>query len=143
MEYFGRFQLLKRLGRGAYGEVYWAYDPQLDRDVALKRPRERRMSPEELARFTTEAQAAAQLKHPCIVRVYEVGEVDGRPYIASEYILGTDLAALAKAEKDQNRLLSPRDIAVVCSSVRGVARRSRGGDCASGLEAREHSGASG
>lgn len=46
IEAFGRFQLLKRLGGGAYGEVFWAYDPQLDRDVAIKRPHQRRLPPE-------------------------------------------------------------------------------------------------
>ena len=117
IEVFGRFRLLKRLGSGAFGEVFWAYDPQLDRDVAIKRPHKRRMSSEALARFNTEAQAAAQLRHPCIVGTYEVDEVDGRPYIASEYILGTDLAARANAQKDQNRLLPPRDIALLCAQV--------------------------
>ena len=48
IEVFGRFQLLKRLGGGAYGEVFWAYDPQLDRDVAIKRPHQWRL-PAELA----------------------------------------------------------------------------------------------
>ena len=117
IEAFGRFQLLKRLGGGAYGEVFWAYDPQLDRDVAIKRPHQRRLPAELAERFAREARSAAQLQHRNIVGTYEVGEVDGRPYIASEYILGTDLAALVKAEKDQNRLLPPRDIAQLCAQV--------------------------
>ena len=117
MEVFGRFQLLKRLGGGAYGEVFWAYDPKLDRDVAIKRPHQRRLPTELAERFAREARAAAQLQHRHIVGTYEVGEVDGRPYIASEYIIGTDLAARAKAEKDQNRLLPPRDIALLCAQV--------------------------
>ena len=115
IEYFGRFQLLKRLGRGAYGEVFWAYDSKLDRDVAIKRPHQRRLREELAERFAREARAAAQHRH--IVGTYEVGDVDGWPYIASEYIIGTDLAALAKAEKDQNRLLPPRDIALLCAQV--------------------------
>lgn len=117
IEAFGRFQLLKRLGGGAYGEVFWAYDPQLDRDVAIKRPHQRRLPPELAERFAREARSAAQLQHRHIVGTYEVGEVDGRPYIASEYILGTDLAARANAQKDQNRLLPPRDIALLCAQV--------------------------
>ena len=117
IEAFGRFQLLKRLGGGAYGEVFWAYDPQLDRDVAIKRPHQRRLPQELDERFAREARSAAQLQHRNIVGTYEVGEVDGRPYIASEYILGTDLAALAYAHKDQNRLLPPRDIAQLCAQV--------------------------
>ena len=117
IEAFGRFQLLKRLGGGAYGEVFWAYDPQLDRDLAIKRPHQRRLPAELAERFAREARSAAQLQHRHIVGTYEVGEVDGRPYIASEYILGTDLAALANAQKDQNRLLPPRDIAQLCAQV--------------------------
>ena len=118
IEAFGRFQLLKRLGGGAYGEVFWAYDPQLDRDVAIKRPHQRRLPAELAERFAREARSAAQLQHRHIVGTYEVGEVDGRPYIASEYILGTDLAALANVQKDQNRLLPPRDIAQLCAQVK-------------------------
>ena len=63
IEAFGRFQLLKRLGGGAYGEVFWAYDPQLDRDVAIKRPHQRRLPPELAERFAREARSAAQLQH--------------------------------------------------------------------------------
>ncbi len=74
IEAFGRFQLLKRLGGGAYGEVFWAYDPQLDRDVAIKRPHQRRLPPELAERFAREARSAAQLKHRHIVGTYEVGE---------------------------------------------------------------------
>ncbi|MBC7819387.1 MAG: hypothetical protein IAG10_21085, partial [Planctomycetaceae bacterium] len=54
IEAFGRFQLLKRLGSGAYGEVFWAYDPQLDRDVAIKRPHQRRLPAELAERFARE-----------------------------------------------------------------------------------------
>ena len=85
--------------------------------MAIKRPHQRRLPAELAERFAREARAAAQLQHRHIVGTYEVGEVDGRPYIASEYILGTDLAARAKAEKDQNRLLPPRDIALLCAQV--------------------------
>ena len=85
--------------------------------MAIKRPHQRRLPAELAERFAREARAAAQLQHRHIVGTYEVGEVDGRPYIASEYIVGTDLAARAKAEKDQNRLLPPRDIALLCAQV--------------------------
>ncbi len=117
IEAFGAFPTAQAAGGGAYGEVFWAYDPQLDRDVAIKRPHQRRLPPELAERFAREARSAAQLQHRHIVGTYEVGEVDGRPYIASEYILGTDLAARANAQKDQNRLLPPRDIALLCAQV--------------------------
>ena len=125
-ELFGRFQLLERLGGGNFGEVFRSYDPSLDRVVALKRPH-RRTPPrnekeanqlaEEARRFKIEAQAAAQLKHPHIVGVYEVGEVEGRPYFTAEYIRGIDLAKLIAGEKEAGRLLSVRQIAQLCGQV--------------------------
>src|SRR5207244_5031760 len=72
----GRFTILRELGRGAFGVVYQAHDPQLGRDVALKVPRpEALASPELRERFVREARAAAGLDHPNLVAVYEAGEV--------------------------------------------------------------------
>ena len=73
----GRFQLRERLGDGSFGQVYLAYDPRLDRDVALKvlklsDPNERVME-----RFFREARAAARLNHPNIAAVYDAGHDDG------------------------------------------------------------------
>ena len=117
IENFGRFQLLKKLGSGSYGEVFRAYDPNLDQDVAIKRPHARHMSPEEVERFLREAQAAVQLKHPHIVDVYEANEVDGRPYIASEYTVGIDLAKLIVGERGHNRIIPFRQSAQLCGQI--------------------------
>ncbi|MFO0954398.1 MAG: serine/threonine-protein kinase, partial [Isosphaeraceae bacterium] len=87
---FGRFELFYPVGEGAFGTVYKAHDPRLDRFVALKVPR--LGSAAERDQFYAEARAAARLRHPSIVTVYEVDEVAGTPYIASDFIDGPTLA---------------------------------------------------
>lgn len=91
---FGRYQLSTRIGSGGMGEVYKAYDPTLDRWVALKilYPGD----PRRIARFFQEARAQARVKHPHICPVFEVGEEKGRPYIAMQYIEGKTLDEMAK-----------------------------------------------
>ncbi len=87
----GRFELLGCLGQGSFGVVWKAKDEQLDRIVALKRPHRECLAPEEVESFLREARAAAQLQHPNIVRVHEVGIHENRPYIISEFIDGITL----------------------------------------------------
>ncbi|MBI3464882.1 MAG: protein kinase, partial [Planctomycetes bacterium] len=89
----GRFQIRERLGAGAFGTVYRAYDPQLEREVALKVPQAGRVvTAEARERFLREAKAAAQLRHPHIVPVYEAGSDGTHSYIASAFIEGRTLA---------------------------------------------------
>ena len=87
-----RFQIRSQLGKGAFGTVYLAHDPILDRDVALKVPRASVLaSPKARTRFLREPKAAAQLRHPHIVPVYDAG-IDGDDYyIAAAYIEGRTL----------------------------------------------------
>jgi WD40 repeat protein/serine/threonine protein kinase len=93
----GRFQIRHELGRGGFGVVFLAYDPRLDRDVALKVPRaDALISPELRERFHREARAAAGLDHPNLVAVYEAGEVGPICYIAEAYCPGITLAAWLK-----------------------------------------------
>src|SRR4029077_7160960 len=78
----GKFDLLDTVGQGAFGTVYKARDPQLDRTVAIKVPRAGNLAgPQELDRFLREARSVAQLHHPSIVTVHEVGQHDGVPYL--------------------------------------------------------------
>jgi WD40 repeat protein/tRNA A-37 threonylcarbamoyl transferase component Bud32 len=89
----GRFHLRQRLGAGAFAGVYRAYDPQLDREVALKLPHPGTLdSPARVERFLREAKAAANLRHPNIVPLYESGRDGERYFIASAFIEGTTLA---------------------------------------------------
>ena len=91
----GRFEIAELLGRGAFGEVYKAHDPKLDRDVALKIPRADTFATrEEEERFVREARSCARLVHPGIVQVHEVARDGNLPYIVSDYVEGLTLADL-------------------------------------------------
>ena len=86
----GPYEVRNRLGKGGMGVVYLAYDPALDRLVAVKVLRE--LDEDIRRRFLKEAKFAARVQHPNIVSIYGVGEHEGSPYIAMEYIAGQTLA---------------------------------------------------
>lgn len=89
---FGKCQLLRFLGKGGMGSVYLAEHLFLRRRVAIKiLSRDLSADPEETARFEREAVAAARLDHENIVRIYDVDEERGRPFIVMEYVEGEDL----------------------------------------------------
>lgn len=87
----GHYRLLDKLGQVAFGTVWKAYDTELDRTIALKIPRSDRLGGEDAEKFLREARAAAQVRQPNIVSVYEVIREDGRIYIASDLVEGASL----------------------------------------------------
>jgi len=90
----GAYEVVSLLGAGGMGEVYRARDARLGRDVALKvLPAGLSADPERLHRFEREARAAAALNHPNILAVYDIGTLDGTPYIVSELLEGETLRA--------------------------------------------------
>jgi eukaryotic-like serine/threonine-protein kinase len=86
---YGRYEIIKKIGKGGMGVVYQAHDPQIDRPVALKVLRADRVVSEDfVSRFLKEAKFIGRLSHPNIVTVYDVGRDHGTIYIAMEYLQG-------------------------------------------------------
>jgi len=94
-----RYRILARLGAGGMGVVYRAHDAQLDREVALKLLRVGEDGTEGRSRMLREAKAAAKIRHPNVVTVYDAGEVFGRVFIAMELIDGITLKAYFRGRK--------------------------------------------
>ncbi|MCA9683873.1 MAG: serine/threonine protein kinase, partial [Myxococcales bacterium] len=92
----GRYVLLRRLGAGGMGVVWAAWDPDLDREVAIKLLHRGPVNDKARSRLLREAQALARITHPNIVSVYDVGIVEQRVFVAMEYVRGQTLRALFK-----------------------------------------------
>jgi hypothetical protein len=129
---FGRYEILRELGRGAMGAVYLGRDPKINRKVAVKTMDYSEVAPEELGdvkeRFFREAQAAGQLTHPNIVAIYDAGEEHDVAYIAMELLIGETLNRHCRASDllplaDILRIISEVTIALDYAHSRGVVHR--------------------
>lgn len=120
----GRFTLIERIGEGGAGMVWAAYDPRLDRKVALKLLRARGgLATSATERLVREAQVAGRLSHPNIVSVFEVGEYESSAYLAMEYIDGPNLAGwLEDVEASEQGVID-----VFTQAGRGLAEAHRNG----------------
>ncbi len=108
------YKVIEKIGQGGMGVVYLAQDTKLDRNVALKfLPEELQQDTTARKRFLREAKSAAALDHPYICHIHEVGEVEGKSFIAMEYIQGVTLRE--KLEEDplpvKNALATATEIA--------------------------------
>jgi serine/threonine protein kinase len=112
------YAIERELGRGGMGTVFLARQLSLDRPVALKVMSKRwATDPVFVARFTREAFAAAQLSHPNIVQIHDIGEVDGARFFSMEYVRGNSLADLVKA---QGKLDPETAVGYVLQAARGL-----------------------
>lgn len=104
-EQIGRYRVVEEIASGAQGTVYRAIDPDVDRTVALKvlHP-EMARDPQYVERFRREARIVASIDHPSVCWIYEVGEVDGRHFIAMEY-LPASLAVNLRYDEDERRAI--------------------------------------
>ncbi len=114
VETIGHFETVEHLGTGGFGTVWKARDTELDRTVALKVPRKGQLSAIETEYFFREARAAAQLRHPNIVTVHEVGREGDDVYIVSDFIAGRSLGDQLSAEP-----MSFREAAELCVKIAG------------------------
>jgi eukaryotic-like serine/threonine-protein kinase len=116
----GHYRIVSKLGAGAMGEVYLASDTRLDRKVALKiLPPAFAEDADRMNRFVREAKSASGLNHPNIITIYEIGEIEGTHFIATEFIDGKTLGDYAKANRlDYKEIL---EIAIQVASALQIA----------------------
>jgi serine/threonine protein kinase len=111
----GRYEVVAELGAGAMGTVYRGRDKVLDRDVAIKVPKLENADArtQMLQRFYREARAVARLNHPSICPIYDVGEIDGKVFIAMGFVKGSTLDSVV----GKGRVLSPREAATLIQKI--------------------------
>jgi tetratricopeptide (TPR) repeat protein len=122
------YEILSELGRGGMGVVYKARQTPLKRLVALKVIATGVWAgPSEVARFRAEAEAVAQLQHPNIVQIHEIGEHDGRPFFSLEYVAGGSLAqhldGTPLPPRDAAELVRTLALAIQAAHQRGIVHR--------------------
>jgi len=126
---FGRYRIIRALGRGGMGAVYLAEDSQLKRQVAIKTPRfDDDPSGEMLSRFYREAHLAATLRHANICPVYDVGQIDGKHFISMAYIEGRPLSSFTRPDKLQPerqvlKVIQKLALALEAAHAKGIIHR--------------------
>ena len=126
----GRYRIVKQIGRGGMADVYLAKDLILDgEEVAVKVLRTNyQTDPIAVARFQREARAMADLDHPHIVRITDIGEEDGQQYLAMEYVAGLDLKRYIKehyplSDEEAVRIMGQILLAMRLAHTRGIVHR--------------------
>lgn len=121
-ERFGRYELVRLMGRGGMGEIWAARDTLLDRPVVIKRLRSHLSdNPAFVDMFLDEAQAAAKLAHPNVVKIYDLGMLDGTYFMAMERLYGWDLNEIRKQLHARGELLPvPVVLRLVIDACRGL-----------------------
>ncbi len=123
-----RYEIRRELGRGGMAAVYLAYDPNFDREVAIKvLPHELMHDPAFRTRFHREARTIAALEHPAIVPVYDFGEQDGQPFLVMRYLSGGSLVARIRSGPvpagEAARILARIGSALDAAHAKGIVHR--------------------
>lgn len=118
---FDDFEIIRPIGHGGMGRVYLAHDSVLDRPVAIKFVAEASPDQKAVDRFLLEARAIARLQHPNVVAIFRIGQVEGRPYLAYEYVEGRSLDEIGKPMPWQGAL------AIALGLARGLAAAHKAG----------------
>jgi serine/threonine protein kinase len=121
---FGRYRVLRLLGRGGMGAVYLAEDTQLKRQVALKIPFfGKGESSQRIARFLREAQSAAALHHPNICTIFDVGQINDQPFLTMALISGQELEKLIDPHRPMDQRVAAeivRKVALACQKAHQI-----------------------
>ncbi len=121
---FGKYQILNEIARGGMGIVYKIYDPTLKRELALKLMIEGEGATEmAIKRFLLEARAAANLKHPNIIAVHEMGELDGQFYFTMDFIDGNSFQDIFLSGQKMPEKVFLQHMASVCSALQAAHDR--------------------
>jgi tRNA A-37 threonylcarbamoyl transferase component Bud32 len=124
----GPYRLIETVGMGAFGTVYKAVDTRLNRTVAIKIPRAGSLGgPAESDRFVREARSVAELRHPSIIPVHDVGEHEGVPYLVSDFVDGLTLSDMLTTRRPSHReaaaLIAEVADALQCAHAHGIVHR--------------------
>ncbi len=123
----GRYMILDQLGRGGMGVVYKAYDPELDRQIALKllstKKKSRTSADQAKERLLREAQALARLSHPNVVSAYDVGTIGGEVFVAMELLDGKTLKEWIDEDKPNQKNV----VEVLVAAGKGIAAAHKAG----------------
>ena len=123
VRYFGDYELIEELARGGMGVIYKARQGSLNRIVALKMIlRGRLATPADVLRFRREAEAAANLQHPNIVAIHEIGQHEGQHYFSMDYVAGRNLADLMDG-KPLPAQQAARYVRIIAEAVHFAHRR--------------------
>ena len=121
---FGKYQILNEIARGGMGIVYKIYDPNLKRELALKLMIQGEGATEmAIKRFLLEARAAANLKHPNIIAVHEMGELDGQFYFTMDFIDGNSFQDIFQSSQKMPEKVFIQHMAAVCSALQAAHDR--------------------
>jgi serine/threonine protein kinase len=121
----GKYEIIRKLGKGAMGVVYLAHDTVLDRDIALKIMAAQIVDDSELkTRFEREARAIAKMTHPNVVTVFDLGSYEGAPFIAMELLKGQDLS---KAMRQGPPMSLDRKVAIIAQVLAGLGHAHQAG----------------